>query len=159
MDHLRETAFDSPFAEDGARLLRRTFALARFAKGRGNGPYGALLARGGSVLVEGENTENEPDGDLTCHAETVLLRRAAAEFSRAQFEELTLYASTEPCPMCAGAIALSGVKRLVYGASAERAAERTGSPLAMDCRVILSILAPELEVVGPVLELEALECL
>ncbi len=149
----------STLDEDDARLLRRAFALARFAKGRGNGPYGALLARGGSVLVEGENTENEPDGDLTCHAETVLLRRAAAEFSRVQFQEMALYASTEPCPMCAGAIAISGVKRLIYGASSERAAERTGSPLAMDCRVILSKLAPDIEVVGPVLELEALECL
>lgn len=151
MDHL--------INDTDARLLRQAFALARFAKARGNAPYGAILAREGSVLVEGENTENEPDGDLTCHAETVLLRRAVREFSPDELKQMTLYASTEPCPMCAGAIAIAGIARLVYGASSSRAAEKTQSPLAMDCRVVLSKLAPQLEVVGPVLEAEALQCL
>ena len=150
MDHLA--------TDDDQRLLRRAFALARYSKSRASGPYGAVLARNGSVAVEGENTVNENNGDPTCHAEMVLLRRAWQEVAPNALVEMTLYASTEPCPMCAGAIAAAGVKRLVYGASAARAAKIVGGP-SLDCRIVLSEMAPECEVIGPVLEDEALAIL
>jgi tRNA(Arg) A34 adenosine deaminase TadA len=140
-------------AETDARLLRRTFALARFARNRANGPYGALCARAGRVAAEGENTEQEEDGDLTCHAEMNALRQASRELSAQDLAQLTLYASAEPCPMCCGAIALAGIGRLVYGASSARVARLTGRT-ALDCRLILAPAG--VEVVGPMLEEEAL---
>ena len=159
MDHLTQSVGPASLDDADARLLRQAFSLARYAKSRGNGPYGAVLTRGGSVMVEGENTEQEADGDFSCHAEMVLLRRAVKEFTTEQLQEMTLFASTEPCPMCAGAIAILGLKRLVFGAGSRSAASRTGSPLVMDCRDILSRLSPGTEVVGPALESEALDCL
>lgn len=141
---------------DDERLLRRAFALARFARNRANGPYGAVFARGGTVVAEGENTEREEGGDLTCHAEIELIRRACRELAPATIPQLTLYASTEPCPMCAAAIVAAGVKRLVYGAGMARAAELTGSTLKPECRVIFGLMEHEIEVVGPLLEDEAL---
>lgn len=140
------------------RLLRRAFALARFARNQGNGPYGALCARAdGSEAAEGENTEAEPKGDLTCHAEMNALREACREFPREALREFTMYASTEPCPMCAAAIALAGFQRLVFGASSARAAQVTGGQVMPDCRSVFALIGASLEVVGPLLEEEALE--
>lgn len=144
---------------DDERLLRRAFALSKFARNRANGPYGAVFTRNGSVVAEGENTEQEEGGDLTCHAEMELIRRASRDFPLEALGQMTLYASTEPCPMCAGAIVAAGVRRLVFGAGAERAAEITGSPLAVECRVIFGLMGHEIEVVGPLLEEEALSYL
>ncbi len=138
------------------RLLRRAIGLSRLAKNCGNGPFGALLARGGSVLLEAENTVNEPPGDPTCHAEMNLLRQAVREFSPDQLAACVLYASTEPCPMCAGAMAFAGVGRLVFGASAERYVEQTGRGSVLPCRTILAAqIGRTFEVRGPLLEDEA----
>ena len=72
---------DNRLAEDH-RLLRRAFALARFARNQGNEPYAALCAReGGSVAAEGENTQNDPQSDLTGHAELNAIRSACQSFS------------------------------------------------------------------------------
>lgn len=142
------------------RLLRRAFALARFARSQGNAPHGALCARhDGSVAAEGENSERETTGDLTCHAEMNALRQASRDYPRQALLGFTVYASAEPCPMCAGAIALSGIKRLVFGASAARAAEITGNPAMAECRAVFALLGLSMEVVGPVLEEEALQLL
>lgn len=148
---------NSPTADD-ERLLRRAFSLARFARSRGDGPYGSICSRRGYVISEGENTQ-ESASDPTCHAEMNLIRKLVKEFTPAQIEEFTLYASTEPCPMCAGAIVAAGIKRLIYGASAHRAAELTGSSLAMESRTIFDALGAPIEVLGPVLEEEALQVL
>lgn len=148
----------SEITSDDERLLRRAFALARFARSRGDGPYGSICSRRGYVISEGENTQ-ESTNDPTCHAEMNLIRKLVKEFTPAQIDEFTLYASTEPCPMCAGALVVCGIKRLVFGASAGRAAELTGSPLAMESRTIFEALGAEIEVLGPVLEDEALQVL
>jgi tRNA(Arg) A34 adenosine deaminase TadA len=138
------------------RLLRRAFTLARFARNRGNPPYGAICARNnGTVVAEGENSEREDRGDLTCHAEMNAIRDVSRELTRDAIAELTLYASSEPCPMCAGAIALAGIRRVVYGAGAARLAAQTGGS-AVGCREIFSLMGASIEVIGPSLEGEAL---
>jgi tRNA(Arg) A34 adenosine deaminase TadA len=139
------------------KFLRRTFKLAEMARNRGNGAFGALLTRNGSIVFEAENTIAEHDGDLTCHAEMNLLRQASAYFNKGDLKSCTMYCSTEPCAMCAGAAYWCGVGRIVFGVPAQTYAEEFGG-LAMSCRDVFSHTPDyEVEVVGPLLCQEALE--
>lgn len=101
---------------DDATLLREAIRLAGLhsASGR-NGPFGALVARGGEVVGRGWNRVVEL-GDPTAHAEMLALRVAAAAQGDFRLEESTLYVTLEPCAMCCGAIVLARVPRVVYGA-------------------------------------------
>ena len=147
-------------APGDADHLRRAIGLALGARERGDNPFGAVLAGGdGRVLAEGANTEYT-DRDPTGHAEINLLREAGRVLDPDTLAGATLYASGEPCAMCAGAIFWSGVGRVVYGASAGRIRELTAgaaeSPvLRLACRDVLAAGTRPTEVVGPALEAEA----
>jgi tRNA(Arg) A34 adenosine deaminase TadA len=113
--------------EDAGRL-RRAIALAHEARARGDGAYGAvLLAADGSALAEARNTAST--GDPSAHAEMNALRDAAARHGAAALKGATLYASTEPCPMCATAAHLGGVARVVFGIRASELPRARGGPL------------------------------
>ena len=100
--------------------LRRAIELARQAREHGNHPFGALLVdHKGKVVLEAENTVRT-DKDVTAHAETNLMRMASARFEPDFLERCTLYTSTEPCAMCAGAIYWGNVRRVVFGLSQEQ---------------------------------------
>ncbi|MFE3328574.1 tRNA adenosine(34) deaminase TadA [Streptomyces sp. NPDC059176] len=87
----------------------------------GDVPVGAVvLGRDGSVLATGHN-ERELTGDPTAHAEVLALRRAAAELGSWRLTGCTLVVTLEPCTMCAGALVLARVDRVVYGARDEKA--------------------------------------
>ena len=97
--------------------LRRTFVLAEQARQAGGAPYGALVAdAAGNVVSEHGNTSSVDGGDPTDHAEMVTVRSAWRALGDDGMRSATLYASTEPCTMCAGASVLSRVARLVFGA-------------------------------------------
>jgi tRNA(adenine34) deaminase len=115
--------------EDAARL-RRSFELALAARARGDGAYGAVLlgTDGATVLAEAGNTA-PGSGDTSQHAELNALREAAARHGGAALRGATLYASTEPCPMCATAAHLAGIARLVFGLRASELARARGGPL------------------------------
>lgn len=98
------------------RMMRRALRLAERAAGHGDVPIGAVVARGGEVLGEAGN-ERELRGDPTAHAEVLALREAAKRLGGWRLLETTIYVTLEPCPMCAGAITLARVPRLVYGAA------------------------------------------
>jgi len=86
----------------------------------GEVPVGAVLTLNGSLIAEGHNqtvTENDP----TAHAEVVVLREASRRLGDWRLLECTLYATLEPCSMCAGALVLSRLSRLVFGASDPKA--------------------------------------
>jgi tRNA(Arg) A34 adenosine deaminase TadA len=84
--------------------MQQVIEIARQARLHGNHPFGALLADAeGNILLTAENTV-VTENDCTCHAETNLIRQAARNYAAEFLETCTLYASTEPCPMCAGAI-------------------------------------------------------
>ncbi|MFN8594515.1 MAG: nucleoside deaminase [Thermomicrobiales bacterium] len=109
--------------EQDERFLRRAIELAWQARARGNRPFGAVLVSGdGRVLGEGENTE-QSDRDVTGHAETNLLRNVCRTLDAAALADATIYASGEPCPMCAGTIYWSGVRRVIFAASGDRIRE------------------------------------
>jgi len=87
----------------------------------GGAPFGAVLARDGTVLHEAVN-ECVQTGDPTAHAEMVALREAGRAHSPEAVAESTMYASGIPCPMCLAAMHFAGVERVVYAFSQEDAA-------------------------------------
>jgi tRNA(adenine34) deaminase len=109
-------------------MMDRALQEARDALAEGGTGVAALLVSSGKVIDVGRNTMNLT-GDMTAHAEMVLLRRAAYHFltmDDLQRKALSLYVTLEPCLMCAAALSFVGVKRIVYSALAEDAnAEQT----------------------------------
>ncbi len=144
--------------ENDLEYLRMTFDLARQAREKGNHPFGALLSGpDGSVLLTAENTV-VTDNDITGHAETNLVRKASKLYEANILAKCTLYASTEPCPMCAGAIFWSNIRRVVYGLSEEGLYAITNSgeeALLLSCRDVFARGKKSIKVVGPLLEEEA----
>jgi tRNA(adenine34) deaminase len=141
-------------------LLRRAIALSARAREQGDAPYGALLADpAGRVLLEACNTQ-ATDRDGTAHAELNLMRAAAARWPAHELAACTVYASGEPCPMCAGAIYWGGVGRVVFALSLERMTALGGpqaDELALHCAEVLARGTRRVEVIGPALEDEARE--
>jgi tRNA(adenine34) deaminase len=105
----------SPLETD-ERMMRLALRLAARAAEHGDVPIGSVVARGEEVLGEAGN-ERELRGDPTAHAEVLALREAAKRLGGWRLLETTIYVTLEPCPMCAGAITLARVPRLVYGAA------------------------------------------
>ncbi|MFJ8041399.1 nucleoside deaminase [Kitasatospora sp. NPDC096147] len=102
------------------RLLRRAIALADEAGAAGNPPFGSLLASdGGVVLAEDRNT-TLTDRDITAHPELKLARWAARELTPEVAAGTTMYTSCEPCGMCAAAIRVAGLRRVVFALSGEQ---------------------------------------
>ncbi|HKE77931.1 MAG TPA: nucleoside deaminase [Solirubrobacteraceae bacterium] len=100
--------------------LRRAIELAAAARAAGNMPFGSLLVGpGGDVLAEDRNTVLT-ERDITAHPELKLARWAAAELDPDVARHTTMYTSCEPCPMCRGAIARSGLGRVVFALSAKQ---------------------------------------
>lgn len=95
--------------------MRRALALAQQAAAIGEVPVGAVAVLDGRVIGEGYNRK-ESDQDPTAHAEMIALRQAADSLKSWRLIGVTLYATLEPCPMCAGAMIQARLERLVYGA-------------------------------------------
>jgi tRNA(Arg) A34 adenosine deaminase TadA len=144
-------------SEDAAgheTFLREAIRLSRRAMERGDGPFGAVLVRGGRIVLARENTASTRE-DATRHAEMNLVVEAQESFGAAALAECTLYASTEPCAMCAGAIFWAGIRRVVFACPSERHASIFGPALAVHGHDVLASATPPVEVVGPLLEDEA----
>jgi tRNA(adenine34) deaminase len=96
--------------------MREALAVAAGALDTGDVPVGALVVSpAGSVLAAAPNAR-ERDGDPTAHAEVLALRAAASAVGSWRLDGCTLVVTLEPCTMCAGALVLARVARLVYGA-------------------------------------------
>jgi tRNA(adenine34) deaminase len=94
--------------------MGRALSAARRAGARGEVPVGAIAVRAGQSLGAAGNRV-ERGHDATAHAEMICLRRAAARLGSWRLVDVTLYVTLEPCPMCASAMVLSRLDRLVYG--------------------------------------------
>lgn len=139
------------------RHLRAAIEEARRAQADGNPPFGAVLAAGEEVLARAGNTE-ERTGDCTGHAELNLVRAVSPKYDAETLSTCTLYASTEPCAMCAGAIFWGRIGRVVFGLRAERHYAMkgdTGRQLHLSSEEVLNRGNHNVEVVGPLLEDEA----
>ena len=95
--------------------MRRSLRLARRAGQRGEVPVGAVAVRDGTVIAAASN-RIERSRDASAHAEMLVLRRAAALTGAWRLTGVTVVATLEPCPMCAGAMVQGRIARCVYGA-------------------------------------------
>ena len=102
------------------RFMRDALGAARRALSHGDVPVGAAVVKDGLVIARGWNAR-ERDGDPTAHAEIVAIRRAAKKLGSWRLSGCTLYVTLEPCAMCAGAMVLARLPRLVYGAADPKA--------------------------------------
>lgn len=140
-------------------FLLRAIAIAARARENGNHPFGALVVGADGRVVEGENTvvtESDPTG----HAETNVVRAAARAFTTEERRGSTLYTSTEPCAMCAGAIYWAGIGRVVYALPEQSLAamvpSQDGEPtMDLPCRTVFAAGGSAVQVAGPALLDEA----
>jgi tRNA(adenine34) deaminase len=113
----------APLASEGQwdGAMRRALEVAGNAVGSGDVPVGAVvLDPAGEVIASAANAR-ERDGDPTAHAEVLALRAAAGALGSWRLTGCTLVVTLEPCTMCAGALVLARVARLVYGADDPKA--------------------------------------
>jgi tRNA(Arg) A34 adenosine deaminase TadA len=143
------------------RHLGRAIALAHSARERGNHPFGAIaIGPDGSILGEAENTVVSTR-DCTGHAELNLVRHLSTRHRQVTLTGSTLYTSTEPCAMCAGAICWSGIGRVIFALSEESLYALTGPEKAAEavrlpCRELFARCGRTIAVEGPALEEEAM---
>ncbi|GAB3191625.1 tRNA adenosine(34) deaminase TadA [Nesterenkonia suensis] len=120
----RDEPLDPPDPRDAAvqhRLLDRCLELAEQAAVAGDVPVGAVVVDpDGQIIGQGHNTR-EADADPAGHAELIALREAARRRGTWRLEDCTLAVTLEPCPMCAGAIVLARIRRVIFGAWDEKA--------------------------------------
>ena len=96
-------------------MMKRALLVARGAAQAGEVPVAALVTQGGKVLAESAN-RTVADSDPTAHAEVLTIRAAARKRGDWRLNGTTLYVTLEPCAMCAGAIVLARISRVVFGA-------------------------------------------
>ena len=100
--------------------MAEALAEARAAAAAGDVPVGAVVVVGGRIVGRGRN-QREATGDPTGHAEIVALRQAATTLGRWRLSDATVYATLEPCPMCAGALVAARVGAVAFGAADPKA--------------------------------------
>ncbi len=103
------------FSASDAGFMTRALELAQSAAELGEVPVGAVIVREGRIVAEGFNLR-EALNDPTAHAERLSLTMAGRALGSWRLDECTLYVTLEPCPMCAGALVLARLPRVVYGA-------------------------------------------
>ncbi len=111
---------EAPTRHDDERWMRQALDEAHAALVHDDVPIGAVVVQGGRVIGRGHN-ERERLGDPTAHAEVTALRAASAALGSWRVLDATLYVTLEPCAMCAGAIVLARVPRVVFGTTDPKA--------------------------------------
>jgi ribonuclease HI len=143
--------------------LRKAVALSEAAVAQGGRPFGAVVTNGaGKIIAEAKGIPSVDPRDWTAHSEMQALRAASAAMSWDELSQATIYASGEPCPMCAAAIYWCNIRRLVFCVSepamrALRAPYQRAAGIAMRCEEIFDRCDRKIEVVGPILEEEGLK--
>jgi len=150
-----------PLTPADEAFLRRAIELAREARAAGRHPFGSLIVdAAGAIVVESRNNAVPPAGDPTQHAELLACAAAAKIRTGAELATCTLFTSTEPCAMCAGAIYWTGIGRVVYALAEKGLLRFTGShaenpTLDLPCRDVFVHGQRAIVVSGPHLEDEA----
>jgi tRNA(adenine34) deaminase len=135
-------------------FMREALKEAQIAFEEDEVPIGAVIVKDGEILAKAHNLREQLN-DPTAHAELIAIRLAAVRLNSWRLLDTTIYVTVEPCPMCAGAIVLARVKRLVFGATDPKAgAAGTLMNLLNDAR-----LNHQVEITGGVLAEESRELL
>jgi len=125
---------------DYKEVMQQALLLANEAAAAGDVPVGAVVVDDSRVVIGSGKNERVKNNDPLAHAEIVAIKSAAKNLSNWRFDQLTLVVTLEPCAMCAGAIAQSRFKRLVFG-SFDQKAGAVGSiwDLIRDARAVTHI--------------------
>ncbi len=115
-----ESSFGTSSLESDEQYIRNALDVAREAARRNEVPIGAVIVRDGSIIAAASNRTLR-DQDPTAHAEVLTIREASSKLDRWRLDDCTLFVTVEPCAMCAGAIVLARIKRVVFGAWDEKA--------------------------------------
>lgn len=103
-----------PTAQNDEHFMLKAIEQAQIAEENGDVPIGAIITYENSIIARAHN-QREQLNDPTAHAEIIALTQAAAYLKTWRLHGCTIYVTLEPCPMCAGALVLARVDRLVYG--------------------------------------------
>ena len=114
------TPNQSPPEADDARWMREALRLAEAARDADEVPVGCVIVHDGRIIARAHN-QREMLRDPTAHAEMIAITQAADALDSWRLEGCTLYVTLEPCAMCAGAMVLARLDRLVYGADDPKA--------------------------------------
>ena len=115
IDECSSETVTSQAEETGDAFMRRAIELSQKAMDEGAGPpFGAVIVRNGKVIADGYNNSFATN-DPTAHAEIVAIRRACEAVDSRFLNDCVIYSSSEPCPMCLGAIYWSGIGQIYYG--------------------------------------------
>lgn len=149
-----------PDQNDNIRYLRVSFGLAEEAARQGVHPFAALLVDEEGRYGAGQCLSRGPRHDRARRARTAT--RACIAFASEKLARCTLNNSAEPGAMCAGAIYLAGIGRVVYGASERRLKDMTGDhpenpTMDLPCRIVFAAGQRAVEVTGPLVEEEAVQ--
>jgi tRNA(Arg) A34 adenosine deaminase TadA len=132
--------------------LRHAMSLSEAAAQRGNRPFGAVIVdTHGKVLAAAENS-TVTDQNIASHAELNAMRMVCSTVGQSSLLGATIYASGEPCPMCAGAIVRFGLRRVVFGSSWETVMPPLGAQVAgvhIAAAAIAALAPHEITVIGP----------
>jgi tRNA(adenine34) deaminase len=126
------------------KFMKAAIAEAELARDEGEIPVGAVVVLNDKIIGRGHN-RIEALNDPTAHAEIIAITSACTFLSDQRLKDATLYVTLEPCPMCAGAIMLSRIKRCIYGSS---------DPIMGSLGSRYNIKRDDLEVIGRILEEE-----
>lgn len=137
-------------------LMRECINLAKESAKVGDPPFGSILVLDGEIVVRARNTSINESNFLR-HAEMNALSQAVAKYKPDDISRMAIFAGSEPCPMCSGAIYWSGIKKVVFGSRRSKLSEIRGFGLNVASEEILSKGSHSIEVVGPVLENEICE--
>ncbi|MDD5484366.1 MAG: nucleoside deaminase [Kiritimatiellae bacterium] len=131
-------------SQEDIYFMRLALREAAEAEASGDVPVGAVITRGKTVIGRGHN-QTELLKDPTAHAEMIVITQAAAAIGDWRLTGCVLYVTKEPCPMCAGAIALARIPKVVFGACDPqnagliKSAEVQGGLLEEECKTMLQI--------------------
>ena len=143
---------DEPF-------MRLAIDASARALEEGNGPFGASLSKAGSLIHVARNNQNTR-GDLTGHAEVVLVREVVELHGKPILQGATVYASGEPCAMCCGAMFWAGITRVVYAATQADIIDALGGPrLPIASANVFAGAHPQVAIDGPLLRDDAIKVL
>lgn len=129
-------------AQEDLNFMRLALRQAAEAVEAGDVPVGAVIVRGKSIIAQAHN-QTELLKDPTAHAEMIAITQAASAVGDWRLTECTLYVTKEPCPMCAGAIILARIPKVIFGAcdprnaGAIKTAEVRGRVLENECKELL----------------------
>lgn len=130
-------------------------AVALTEAKKGDAPYGAVIVKNGQILAKAYNTVKR-DRDPSAHAEMNVIRKLTNEINSPSLEGYTLYATAEPCPMCATACIWAGIDEIIIGASIQDLVDRNQAQINLACEEIIAKGMKDIKVTKGVLCQESL---